>query len=58
MNQDAGRGGILIVTLRLESGEKLPFIVDTGCQVTVFDKSLEGKLGKRFDHLRIARARL
>jgi hypothetical protein len=49
MNQDAGRGGIMIVTLRLESGEKLPFGVDTGCGITVFDKSFERKLGKRLD---------
>jgi len=47
MNKDAGRGDWLIVTLRLESGEKLPFVVDTGCPVTTFDKSLEAKLGKR-----------
>jgi hypothetical protein len=48
MNKDAGRGDWLIVTLRLESGEELPFIVDTGSPVVCFDKSLEPKLGKRF----------
>lgn len=47
MNQEAGQGGLLIVTLRLESGEKLPFMVDTGASGTGFDKSLEPKLGKR-----------
>jgi hypothetical protein len=46
MNKDAGRGGVLIVKLHLESGETVPVIVDTGCPVTVFDKSMEGKLGK------------
>src|SRR5271166_4545337 len=46
MNEDARRGGLLIVRLRLESGEKLPFILDTGCPDTVFDKSLEQKLGE------------
>ena len=46
LNQDAGRGGSLIVTLRLESGEELPFIVDTGTSGTFLDKSLEPKLGK------------
>jgi hypothetical protein len=46
INEDAGRGGPLIVTLRLESGEELPFIVDTGTSGTIFDKSLEQKLGK------------
>ena len=47
MNKDAGRGNWLIVTLRLESGEALPFVVDTGCPRTILDKSLESKLGKR-----------
>jgi len=47
MNKEAGRGGRLIVTLRLEDGEELPFQVDTGAPITVFDKSLEPKLGKR-----------
>jgi hypothetical protein len=47
MNKGAGRGSWLIVMLRLESGEKLPFVVDTGCPVTTFDKSSEPKLGKR-----------
>src|ERR1039458_3362578 len=28
INQEAGRGGWLVVTLRLESGEELPFLVD------------------------------
>jgi hypothetical protein len=46
INKDAGRGNLLFVTLRLESGEKLPFFVDTGSPATVFDKSLEPKLGK------------
>ncbi|MGA3266649.1 MAG: hypothetical protein ABSE16_07495 [Verrucomicrobiota bacterium] len=49
MNKDAGRGGLLFVTLRLESGEKLPFVLDTGCPATSFDKSLEPKLGKCLD---------
>src|SRR6202007_2461862 len=40
-------GGALTVALRLESGEELPFAVDTGAPITVFDKSLEPKLGKR-----------
>jgi hypothetical protein len=47
MNPEAGQGGLLIVTLRLASGEKLPFMVDTGASGTGFDKSLEPKLGKR-----------
>ena len=47
VNKDAGRGMWLFVTLRLESGEELPFFVDTGMTFTLFDKSLESKLGKR-----------
>jgi Aspartyl protease len=46
INEDAGRGNLLFVTLRLESGEELPFFVDTGSTFTSFDKSLESKLGK------------
>lgn len=49
MNNDAGRGGLLIVEVRLVSGEKLPLVVDTGAPLTAFDKSLEPKLGKRLD---------
>jgi hypothetical protein len=45
MNKDAGRGGHLIVTLRLESGAELPVIVDTGSPMTILDKSLEPQLG-------------
>jgi hypothetical protein len=47
MNKDAGRGNWLFVTLRLESGEELPFFVDTGMTLSVFDKSLTHKLGQR-----------
>ncbi len=46
-NKGAGRGMYLQLTLHLENGEKLLFLVDTGCQVTILDKSLEPKLGKR-----------
>lgn len=47
MNPDAGRGGLLFVTVRLDDGEELPFVVDTGCPTTCLDASLEPKLGKR-----------
>lgn len=45
-NQEAGRGGLLIVTVQLESGEKLPFVVDTGASGSLLDTSLAPKLGK------------
>jgi hypothetical protein len=47
MNKDAGRGDFLMITLRLENGEKLPFVVDTGTSITLFDKSLAPQLGKK-----------
>ncbi|MGO8678666.1 MAG: retropepsin-like aspartic protease [Limisphaerales bacterium] len=47
MNTDAGRGNHLFVTLRLEDGEELPFLLDTGASGTCLDKSLEPRLGKR-----------
>lgn len=46
MNKDAGRGGLLIVTVKLKDGEKLPMAVDTGASGTLVDRSLEPKLGK------------
>ena len=46
INRDAGCGNLLQVTLRLESGEELQFVVDTGTGVTCFDTSMESKLGK------------
>jgi len=46
-NEGAGRGNSLYVTVKLEDGEKLLFAVDTGMPETVFDTSLEPKLGKR-----------
>lgn len=49
MNKGAGRGGHLIVTLRLESGEELPFVVDTGSSVTFINEALAPKLGTRIE---------
>ena len=49
INEDAGRGGHLNVTLRLEDGQEMLFMVDTGSPITLLDKSLESKLGKRRD---------
>jgi Aspartyl protease len=49
MNPEAGRGGLLLVTCRLADGDALPMVVDTGCPMTAFDKSLAPKLGSRLD---------
>src|SRR5439155_8721211 len=47
LNKGTDRGDSLFVRLRLETGEELLFLVDTGSPCTVLDKSLESKLGKR-----------
>ena len=44
MNEAAGRGGMLYVTLQLADGQKLPFVLDTGSSATALDNSLEPKL--------------
>ena len=49
INPEAGGGDQLWVTVRLASGEELPFIVDTGSPVTFIDKTLKSKLGKCLD---------
>src|SRR5436190_16346096 len=53
LNKGAGRGDELYLTLRLETGEELLFVVDTGSPCTVFDKSLEPKLGKRLGTMKV-----
>ncbi|HYG24152.1 MAG TPA: NPCBM/NEW2 domain-containing protein [Verrucomicrobiae bacterium] len=45
INRDAGRGGLLIAMVRLQNGEELPFVVDTGASGSLIDKSLAPKLG-------------
>jgi hypothetical protein len=46
MNEDAGCGNWLFVTLHLEDGEELPFFIDTGAASSFLDQSLAAKLGK------------
>ena len=46
ISPDAGRGGDLTVTVKLENGQKLLMILDTGAGSTVLDESLKSKLGK------------
>ena len=46
MNAEAGADD-LYVKLRLEDGEELLFVLDTGCVQTTLDRSLESKLGQR-----------
>ncbi len=47
INRDAGRGNLIFVPIRLENGEELSFVLDTGASGTCFDKSLEPRLGER-----------
>jgi hypothetical protein len=46
MNAEAGCDD-LYVNLRLEDGEELLFVLDTGCLQTTLHRSLESKLGQR-----------
>ncbi len=46
MNEEAGRGMLLFVKLRLESGEDVSCAVDTGAPTSLLPKSVEPKLGK------------
>ena len=54
INQGAGRGDALLLTVWLENGQELTLGVDTGAPYTVLDTSLEPKLGER---LRVATIR-
>ncbi|MBU6400769.1 MAG: hypothetical protein KGS61_10650, partial [Verrucomicrobia bacterium] len=47
MIRTEGRGEPLFLHLRIAGGEGFPFLLDTGCPLTLFDKSLEPKLGRR-----------
>src|ERR1051326_8157390 len=53
LNKGAGRGDNLFVTLRLENGEGLLFLVDTGSPCTFLDNSLEPKLGTRLGTMKV-----
>lgn len=55
MNKNAGRGNPLIITLRLGSGEELPFLVDTGSGGTCFDTSWTPHLGKPVGTMSVTR---
>ena len=52
-DKGAGRGDLVCLKLRLERGGELLFAVDTGAQVTLLDKSLEPKLGKRLGSVEV-----
>jgi len=52
-NKGAGREDLLYLPLRLETGEELLFLVDTGAPFTLLDKSLDPKLGKRLGTMKV-----
>jgi len=47
INSGAGRGDVLLLTVRMGSGQELSLGVDTGAPYTLLDKSLEPTLGQR-----------
>jgi hypothetical protein len=53
INKEAGHGDWLYVTLHLENGQRLRFLVDTGSPYTILEKSLEPKLGRPFGNVKI-----
>jgi hypothetical protein len=48
INKGAGRGGLLMIMLRMGTPQEFPFVLDTGMPVTIFDKSLLPRLGRTF----------
>jgi hypothetical protein len=46
-DEETGRGRLLILMVRLEGGEQLPFLFDTGTAISCIDQSLEPRLGRR-----------
>jgi len=55
INRGAGRGDYLFVTIRLEDGEALPFVLDTGSGATIFDKVFAPQLGKNHGSVTLSR---
>lgn len=53
MNEAAGRGGLLIIHVKLGTSEELPMAVDTGAPITLLDNSLAGRLGPRVGEMPI-----
>jgi hypothetical protein len=53
INHAAGRGGLLFIPVRLESGDEVRMIVDTGAPITLLDKSLVPRLGKQLQPVTI-----
>ena len=49
LNEGAGQGDALYLTLRLNEGQELLFMVDTGSDGTILDQSLAPQLGEQLE---------
>ena len=49
LNEGAGWGDALYLTLRLSESQELLFMVDTGSDGTILDQSLDAQLGEKFE---------
>src|SRR2546429_524430 len=49
LNEGAGRGDALYLTLHLNEGQEVLFMVDTGADGTILDQSLAAQLGEQFE---------
>jgi hypothetical protein len=54
INESAGRGGWVVVMLHTGNGDAFPFLLDTGTSATLFDKSVEPRLGKSLGDVFVA----
>jgi hypothetical protein len=55
INHGAGRGDYLFVTVHLEDGEDLPFVIDTGSSATLFDNVMAPQLGRSYGQSSLTR---
>ena len=55
MNKGAELGKHVFVMVRVGHGDDLPFVLDTGASMTVFDESLEPQLGRRLRMMKLWR---
>lgn len=54
-NHGAGRGDYLFVTVHLEDGEDLPFVIDTGSSATLMDNVFIPQLGRSYGQSTLSR---
>jgi hypothetical protein len=54
ISKETGYGRHILINIRLQDGEVLPFAVDTGLPITILDESLKSKLGKRLGVVKLS----